>query len=134
MFLFCSLKALYQQQGNINHGIELTNRILKYRNHRFLYSTELILNNYFSLEPDHERSKSNLAYYSKIQSENLKKIRGDVGLESEQEPNINMFEVINSRPPSILGYERELYESLCRSDEITFKDVCVILRSKVFRY
>lgn len=82
---------------------------------------------YIFKEPDHERAKLNLGFYTKLINEQLKTIRGDTGKE-ETESLLNPFEFQNPRPPSVLGYERDSYESLCRNDDLVLKDVQIFIK------
>ncbi len=54
-------------------------------------------------------------YYRRSLKEATQKLRGDVGDNAVSvELNKNPFEFKNPRPESVLGYERDNYEFLCR--------------------
>jgi hypothetical protein len=65
------------------------------------------------IDSNHSRAKSNLEYYENALNNQLK--------EMDFDKQNTAFE--NPRPESVLGQERDLYESLCRSDEHVFKNV-----------
>lgn len=88
-------------QGNAFHALDLTKKILLH-------------------DPSHKRASSNLEYYEKYIKDLQRKSHGDLG--SASSVVIDPFEIKNPRPPSVLGYERDIYESLCRSEEFVFND------------
>lgn len=71
--------------------------------------------NRFFVDPNDERTKSNMNYYIRELKELKAKIAGD-NPNALQENVRDPFAFKNERPEHVLGRERDEYEALCRGD------------------
>lgn len=69
-----------------------------------------------TIEPDHERAQYNIDYFQKELKDYKRKLQGDIDDPTVLEDNPFVFK--NYRPENVLGEERDVYEALCRGDQI----------------
>lgn len=72
--------------------------------------------------PNNDRAQRNLAYYERSLKELKMQLAGDnptattTNENAVQVKSADPFVLKNPRPPHVLGYERDVYEALCRGD------------------